>query len=114
MGDLTRQPETKLLTQAVVQLRLVVDGYFWTPVLADTESILFYINWPEELPETASKVIGLSGPCCSELLLTTVVLMMVKNAAWPTLEALNLNLEMCIRHVDFLDIACRRLISQQW
>lgn len=70
--------------------------------------------WPEELPETASKVIGLSGPCCSELLLTTVVLMMVKNAAWPTLEALNLNLEMCIRHMDFLDIACRRLISQQW
>lgn len=46
MGDLTRQPETKLLTQAVVQLRLVVDGYFWAPVLADTESILFYINWP--------------------------------------------------------------------
>lgn len=46
MGDLTRQPETKLLTQAVVQLRLVVDGYFWTPVLAATESILFYINWP--------------------------------------------------------------------
>lgn len=30
MGDLTRQPETKLLTQAMVQLRLVVDCYSWT------------------------------------------------------------------------------------
>lgn len=65
MGDLTRQPETKLLTQAMVQLRLLVDCYFWTPVLADTGSILFYINCPEELPETAGKVMGVSGPCCS-------------------------------------------------
>lgn len=56
MGDLTRQPETKLLTQTM-QLRLVVDYYFWTPLLADTESI-FYINCPEELPGTTGKVMG--------------------------------------------------------
>lgn len=62
MGDLTRQPETMLSTQTVVQLRLVVDYYFWTPFLAGTESILLYINCPEELPETAGKVMGVSGP----------------------------------------------------
>lgn len=63
MGDLTRQPEIKLLTQTMLQLRRVVDRYFWTPLLADTESILFYINCPEELPETVSKVMEVSGSC---------------------------------------------------
>lgn len=65
MGDLTRQPETKLLTQTMLQLRLVVDYYFWTPLLADTESILFFLYCPEELPETTGNVVGVSGPCYS-------------------------------------------------